>query len=973
MGEVAAAHAAGVLSLEDAAKIICRRGHLLKKIQGQARMVLVEMPEPEFFSMMEDTDHHGVNVASHNAPDTYLLVGDPESVQRTFAYCEARDFFARIINVAHGSHGPQVEQIKDEMLAAIADIQPREESIPLYSTVTGERIQGKSMTPDYWYRNLRQEVKIYPAMDLMIKDGCSIFAEISPNPVLLPSLDKILQGRRGYGVPLMRKDRSERGVLLEAFGRLHTLGHSPDWSRFFWGGYRLVRLPGYPWERKSYWTESGRDSVQNVSSGPSLGKPLRVVGPNLDVWKLKREREEFARIAGRHGGAMFLIDKIHEAMSETLAGDSYFTLNGLDFSLPLPEITDDVALQIVLADRRVRNEEFHDFRVHMHVADWPEFREWPLILHGRIRRRLKQFNQYLRPYELPGAIRERSDMILESGGDNEFIKNLWRGQGEILAELSRPHDSIETLGEGLQLLVEAAYPGESREFLPDRVSRVRKQREKRFALWCHALVRDSETDDHDGVEGDLRFFDRDDRIVLEISGLLLRTHDYLAARAGAQEKKSRSRGPDPEEIRITLRSQAARILGVSAERIEIDRAIAEFGLSSMGLFELRNWVRSNYGVTIPLRSFIEQEMSIRTLCEQIIAGVPGDSANVAADDGALVAGMMSKLTPPGTSALPKAMPVDLTATPVGGGPVVHKSDASAEGISPEPDVKTDAGQPRDVAPAKPALPTHWVETVGGGTGDVGHRVFCVPGEGRDEERLRDAIRRLDDRLIRGLEVCIVRYPYRIRNERRDFGSEVESLLKEMTRELQKGKLELPFSFYGHGLGGILAYELAYRLEAQSAASGKRGKLAIQGLFFSGMLPPHVPDAERPLHHREDSVLFEYGRTRYGDEWTRDNLDVLRGHLRLRETYIFSWRPRATSAQRQTVLTQELSVRKPHFTCPIAFVPVPETPGSEQRQLWAAHTQEEVRQLEPTVDRLEMVVRVASEIAGSVAAEAGGPA
>ncbi len=151
------------------------------------------------------------------------------------------------------SHSPQVDPLRDDLVGALGGIEPGPTRIPMYSTVTGAPIDGARLDPSYWMRNLRETVQFSAAIRRLLADGADAFVEISPHPVLLPAVEQIVPAEALTPcVPSMRREESERAVMLESLGTLHAHGYPVDWSRLYRGA-RCVVLPRYPWQRERFW------------------------------------------------------------------------------------------------------------------------------------------------------------------------------------------------------------------------------------------------------------------------------------------------------------------------------------------------------------------------------------------------------------------------------------------------------------------------------------------------------------------------------------------------------------------------------------------------------------------------------------------------------------------------------------------------------------------------------------------------
>jgi acyl transferase domain-containing protein len=278
MGEVAAAHIAGALSLDDAVRVMCRRSGLLRRIAGRGAMALVELPLREAQEACA-AEASRVAVAVSNGPRASVLSGDVEALERIVATLSARGVYCRPVKVDVASHSPQVDVLHDDLLAQLAPIQPTKAQVPLYSTVEAQRLDGTRLDALYWMRNLREPVRMHDATTQLLADGFDAFIEISPHPILLPSIDDAIAeaGADAVVVASTRRDGDERRDLLESLARLFERGAMPEW-RALWPVLRTpVSLPAYPWQRERFWIDEApyRQPAQLGSEGPASNEDAR--------------------------------------------------------------------------------------------------------------------------------------------------------------------------------------------------------------------------------------------------------------------------------------------------------------------------------------------------------------------------------------------------------------------------------------------------------------------------------------------------------------------------------------------------------------------------------------------------------------------------------------------------------------------------------------------------------------------------
>lgn len=276
MGEVAAAHVAGALSLKDAARVICHRSRLVKPTIGKGAMAAVELSMEEARRVLVGYEDR-VSIAVSNSPTSTVLSGDPATLGAILDQLQRQDIFYRAVKVDFASHSPQMDPLRANLLLALEGLEPRSASMPIYSSVTGMISNGLELEALYWGRNLREPVLFSTAVQRLLEDGHDIFLEISPHPILLSAIQQAMHhfAQEGAVLPSARREEDDHTVMLGSLGALYALGYPVDWSRTYPAGGRCVRLPFYPWQRERYWLETG-PAAGVLSAGPLPDGSLRV-------------------------------------------------------------------------------------------------------------------------------------------------------------------------------------------------------------------------------------------------------------------------------------------------------------------------------------------------------------------------------------------------------------------------------------------------------------------------------------------------------------------------------------------------------------------------------------------------------------------------------------------------------------------------------------------------------------------------
>lgn len=341
MGEIAAAHVAGSLSLEDAARVICRRSQIVKTIRGQGGMVVVGLSMEacrETVSGYEDR----VSVAISYSPAATVLSGDPAALREILDHLEAQNIFCRWIKVDYASHSPQVEPLLAQLRAALEGVQSQAAHTPIYSTVNGSPVDGSTFDANYWVRNLRAPVLFSQAIEHLLANDCTIFLEVSPHPILLSAIQQTLQhaGRAGSALPSTRREEAERETMLATLGALYAQGCAVNWDRLFAAPRRFAPLPSYPWQRERFWIDAP-GSPQPDPIEPEAPRSRHLAGEARLNLPLTHEDIQAIGPASRQ---LFLEARLGEEVAALL----YLPMNGLDAQQRLSSLGMDSLMGVVL-------------------------------------------------------------------------------------------------------------------------------------------------------------------------------------------------------------------------------------------------------------------------------------------------------------------------------------------------------------------------------------------------------------------------------------------------------------------------------------------------------------------------------------------------------------------------------------------------------------------------------------------------
>ncbi len=283
VGEAAAACVAGALTLEDAVRVIFHRSRLQHRLRGQGRMLALGIPAEMAASLVAGYGGR-VEIGAVNSPVSVTLSGEREALEELQYAMESAQTFCRFLPVDVPYHSSRMEAIESEFRQAITGIQSQPPAVRYFSTVTGQAADESPLDADYWWGNIRRPVLFASAMQTLLAAGAEAVIEIGSHPVLSHSIRECADGATASldVLPSMRRNEPQQAELLSSLGRLHTLGHPVRWERLFPQRRTVVRLPSYPWQRESYWSESEENRWSRLGLGnPAGGLLARIQHPLL--------------------------------------------------------------------------------------------------------------------------------------------------------------------------------------------------------------------------------------------------------------------------------------------------------------------------------------------------------------------------------------------------------------------------------------------------------------------------------------------------------------------------------------------------------------------------------------------------------------------------------------------------------------------------------------------------------------------
>jgi acyl transferase domain-containing protein/NADPH:quinone reductase-like Zn-dependent oxidoreductase/SAM-dependent methyltransferase/NADP-dependent 3-hydroxy acid dehydrogenase YdfG/acyl carrier protein len=254
VGEIAAAHVAGVLDLPTAARVVAERSRAQATTRGRGRMAAIGLPAEE--AAKELAPYAGtLEIAAVNGDQDVTVCGPEEELRAFGRDLELRAVFFRMLELDYAFHSSAMDSIRDDLLAGLDGLEPAAGGIPFVSTVTGTTCRGENLGADYWWRNVREPVRFGPALRTLLDDGYDTFVDIGPHPVLRPYLRKAVKDLERPVVTTATCARAVPGAAAvdTAAAQLLAVGARADWDVFFPRPGHVADLPSYPWQRERHW------------------------------------------------------------------------------------------------------------------------------------------------------------------------------------------------------------------------------------------------------------------------------------------------------------------------------------------------------------------------------------------------------------------------------------------------------------------------------------------------------------------------------------------------------------------------------------------------------------------------------------------------------------------------------------------------------------------------------------------------
>ncbi|MFE3632651.1 SDR family NAD(P)-dependent oxidoreductase [Streptomyces sp. NPDC059168] len=537
LGEIAAAHSTGALTLDEAVTAVTGRARAVVPLVGHGGMLAVELPAADVEELLRP--HAGnLFVGAVNGPAATAVSGEARALAAFRAELAERGVPTRALSTPFASHTPLMEPLRAGLLDRLSGIRGSRTPTPIYSSVRAEPVPGDGLDAAYWYANLSRPVRFADTIRRMLDDGYRHFVELSPHPSLLPAIEAVA-GEAGVDaacVGSLRRGRDGHDVLLGRLGELYTAGHTPDWTALYPRG-RRADLPTYAFARDRHWRAPVRSG--GAAGSPLLGVHLQAGDePGRDLFQTEIDLNDgrFAyltdhRVTGEvwlPGAA--LLGMVLEAAAGPAADGDGVRLTDVRFVRPLRlDAGRPVRLQLAL---RPAEDGHRDFTVSSAPAGR---RQWERHVTGRIALGTVAQAPASGPADGPGlaALRERCTERVDVGAVYAGLAALGIDYGPAFRGLEEGHRDggttalarlaarpaaghllhPATLDAAFHSAALPAAAPAGRAFVPAGAGRVHHGGARTTPAWVSCDLRSV---DGDTATLDLRLWDEDGRLVLAI-------------------------------------------------------------------------------------------------------------------------------------------------------------------------------------------------------------------------------------------------------------------------------------------------------------------------------------------------------------------------------------------------------------------------------------------------------------------------
>ncbi|MFI6476257.1 type I polyketide synthase, partial [Streptomyces sp. NPDC050516] len=453
IGEVAAAHVSGVLSLDDACVLVAARARLMQALPVGGAMVAVQAAEEVVAARLVD----GVSIAAVNGPEAVVIAGEESQVLRVSEELAGEGHKSRRLSVSHAFHSVLMEPMLEDFRKVAEGLSFKAPEIPIVSNVTGELASEELVcSPDYWVRHVRETVRFADGVRALEAEGASVFLELGPDGVLT-AMAQHGADESAVFVSALRKGRPEESALLTALARLYVTGVAVDWAAWFAGtDARRVDLPTYPFQHERYWPRPAALSGDVTGAGllpaehPLLGVTLTLADSDEVLFTGRLSLQAYPWLADHKLGGRVLFPATGFLELAMRAGDQVGCDRVEEFVLLAPlTLTEDGGAQVQVLVGAPDEAGARTISVHSR-ADGPAAgsadQPWIQHAHGTLTsgERIADFGSQVWPPQ-DAVVVDLADFYDGTGYGPSFqgLHAVWRRGDEVFVEAALPTPAAE--------------------------------------------------------------------------------------------------------------------------------------------------------------------------------------------------------------------------------------------------------------------------------------------------------------------------------------------------------------------------------------------------------------------------------------------------------------------------------------------------------------------------------------------------